>query len=235
MDTVTGFLLKLIAAVTMFIDHAGLLLWDDALWARAIGRIAFPIYAYLLAEGFRHTHDRKQYFLRIFLLGLFCQIVYFLAGEPFLLGVLLVFSYSLILCELVDRAKKSEGRTRAKWTLAFIGAAVAYLVFSIFFPCDYGIFGVLLPVMPTLFKPRERKTGLAAFSLCLAALWLYSVFVTDFRVQIFGFLALPFLYWYNGKPGKYRLKYFFYIFYPAHLGLLYLIAVYKATGGLKFW
>ena len=58
--------LKLIAAVTMFIDHAGLILFPQYRIFRIIGRLAFPIYAYCIAEGFRYTRNRKKYFLRVF-------------------------------------------------------------------------------------------------------------------------------------------------------------------------
>ncbi|MBQ7313175.1 MAG: hypothetical protein IJW81_06290, partial [Clostridia bacterium] len=88
----SSFVLKLIAAVTMFIDHAGLLLFPQWEIMRIIGRLAFPIYAFCIAEGFRYTKNRKLYFLRVFILGLMCQIVYTVVDRQLYLGILISFS-----------------------------------------------------------------------------------------------------------------------------------------------
>ncbi len=227
----TGFVLKVIAALSMLIDHAAIVLFDDTVWMRAIGRLAFPIFAYLISEGFIHTHDRFAYFRRICLLGLLCQLVYALAGEPFYLGVLLVFSYSLILCQLLDLVKRDEAG-RVKWLALFLAAMIAYFVFAYFFEVDYGPFGVLLPVIPTLFRDKGRK--FAAFSLGVAAVWLNVAITSNFRVQIFSFAALPLIWFYNGKPGEKRFKGFFYVFYPVHLALIYLVSVLMGKNSLPF-
>ena len=65
----TSFVIKIIAAMTMFIDHMGLMLFPHMDIFRIIGRLAFPIYAYCIAEGFRYTRNRLKYFLQIFILG----------------------------------------------------------------------------------------------------------------------------------------------------------------------
>ena len=66
----TGFALKCIALLCMVLDHVGYLLFPHALWLRVVGRVAFPLYAFLLGEGFLHTRDRKRYLLRLLLLYL---------------------------------------------------------------------------------------------------------------------------------------------------------------------
>ena len=103
----SSFVLKLIAAVTMFIDHAGLLLFPDLEIMRIIGRLAFPIYAFCIAEGFRYTKNWKLYFLRVFLLGLVCQIVYTVVDRQLYLGILIVFSISILLMACLDSFKKA--------------------------------------------------------------------------------------------------------------------------------
>lgn len=70
------FILKIIAVITMTIDHTGMLLCGNETWMRAVGRIAFPLYAFFIAEGFRHTKNRLRYFLDIFVLGQLCQFAY---------------------------------------------------------------------------------------------------------------------------------------------------------------
>ena len=71
----TGNQLKIIAMITMTVDHVGMQLFPRLLWLRMIGRLAMPVYAYMIAEGCRHTRDRKKYLLRLLGMGALCQIV----------------------------------------------------------------------------------------------------------------------------------------------------------------
>ncbi|MBQ1976765.1 MAG: hypothetical protein II227_04925, partial [Clostridia bacterium] len=84
---------------------------------------------------------------------------------------------------------------------------------------DYGFFGILLPVWMCPFEKKSHR--LAAFSMGLIALCVYYSYPALWSTQTLCLLALPLLLLYNGKPGKYRMKWFFYIFYPAHLALLW--------------
>ena len=96
----------------------------------------------------------------------------------------------------------------------------ASLLLSIFVDVDYGFFGIMLPVFTSVFEDRPRR--LVMFTATLIALSIDLVH-GGFTVQFWCLLAVPLVAMYNGKPGKYRMKYFFYIFYPAHLVLLYAI------------
>lgn len=218
----SGFLLKLIAAITMCIDHAGLLLFPHAEWMRAVGRLAFPLYAYCIAEGFRYTHSRKRYFLQLFLLGSACQIVYFIADGTMLFGILMTFSLSILLMSVADRARHAKPEDApAAWWIALAASVAAAFLLCRFVSFDYGFWGVMLPVWPSLFD--SRKSHLAAFSLGLAALCAYYALVGN-ALQSLSLLALIPLALYNGKPGRYRMKTFFYLFYPIHLAALQIIA-----------
>ena len=73
----TGNQLKLIALITMTLDHVGMLLLPRVRILRAIGRIAFPIFAYMIAEGCQHTRNRKKYLLSMASFATVCQVVYF--------------------------------------------------------------------------------------------------------------------------------------------------------------
>lgn len=77
--------LKWIAVLTMVIDHVGAILFPDQIWMRVIGRVAFPIYAYCLAEGFRYTSDYRRYLGRLALFAILSEIPFDLAfyGVPF--------------------------------------------------------------------------------------------------------------------------------------------------------
>ena len=163
----TSFVLKLIAAITMLIDHTGLILFPNQMIFRVIGRLAFPIYAYCIAEGFRYTRNRFKYFLRIFLLGLFCQIVYTIVSHDLYIGILLVFSISIIIMTFTDCVKTSvQGKKSALssfvsrvfhrnitneqdkvLSLVLCCASImAAFVLCIYVDVDYSFFGIMLPV-----------------------------------------------------------------------------------------
>ena len=215
------FVLKLLAAACMLIDHAGLILFPSQMWMRAVGRLAFPLFAFFIGEGFFYTKNRTKYFLRIFLLGVACQIPYAVVGYPLELGILITFSISLCLMELLSRAQTGfrEGKEGPAWLIAFTMAVAAAALLCHHVSVDYGFFGILLPVWMTPFRKKSHR--LAAFAAGLVALCVYFAYPTFLDVQILCLLALPLLLLYNGKPGKYRMKWFFYIFYPVHLALLW--------------
>lgn len=238
----TSFVLKMIAAVTMLIDHAGLILFPQYQIFRIIGRIAFPLYAYCIAEGFRYTKNRVKYFLRIFILGMLCQIVYTVVARQLYIGILLTFSLSIIVmaCTECVRTSMNGGKSAiAKFfeklscksisndsdrTLSIVcTAAVVIAVFALcmFVDVDYSFFGVMLPVFTNIFCDKSRR--FVMFCACLLALCIE---MTDsFSIQYWSLLTIPIIATYNGKPGRYRMKYFFYLFYPLHLAVLYGIAM----------
>lgn len=205
----------------MLIDHAGILLFPGAAWMRIVGRLAFPLYAFCIAEGFRHTRSRGKYFLRIFILGAACQIVYYVAAGDTLIGILIAFSLSILYMWLFDETKTAlRERKKSRYALltACVAALAALWLLCQFVEIDYGFFGVILPVLISLFEDRRAR-------LCAMAMGLIVLCVDTASVrQWFCLAALIPAALYNGQPGRHRLKYFFYIFYPAHLALLQLIA-----------
>ncbi len=235
----SSFVIKIIAAVAMFIDHAGLILFPQYDIFRIIGRLSYPIYAYCIAEGFRFTKNRLSYFGKIFLLGAACQLVYGFVDDELYIGILLVFSFSIVIMTFTDSCKASfrgdksavrklleklninlsnDGDKILSSTLAVLSVATAFVLTS-FIEFDYGFFGIMLPVFTSLFD--EKKKRMVMFSAALLAL---CIDVTpSFQIQYWSLLTIPILAFYNGKRGKYRLKHFFYIFYPAHLVFLYAI------------
>ncbi len=234
----TSFALKLIAAITMLIDHTGLILFPKVTIFRVIGRIAFPIYAYCIAEGFRHTKSRLKYFLRIFILGALCQIVYTLVTNDVYIGILLVFSMSIVIMTLTDSVKKAYNKKNSALSdlikrvfnirisnkldliisavLASLSVAIAYVI-CVHVEVDYGFFGIMLPVFTSLFDNRKQR--LVMFSACLIAL---CIDLTDvMMIQYWSLATIPLIATYNGEKGRHGMKYFFYVFYPLHLVVLY--------------
>ena len=229
----SGNALKIIAAVAMLIDHAGLLLFPRYIIFRVIGRLAFPIFAFMIAEGARHTRNRLRYFLTVLGVGLAIQAVYYFAMHDTELSIFMTFSFSIPLIYLLDGVKREIFRATPSpvrifaWITAFMIATV-----GVYFACrnlkvDYGFFGVMTPVATSLFMlPDGVGEALRRFdclpmhvATCGASLFMLSG--SGLSVQSYALLALPLLLLYSGKRGKWKLKYFFYVFYPAHLVLLW--------------
>ena len=93
----SGNALKLIAAAAMVADHVGYLFFPTVAALRIIGRLAFPIFAYMIAEGCGYTRNKLKYFLHVFLLAVICQIVYFVAARDTHMNILVTFSLAILL------------------------------------------------------------------------------------------------------------------------------------------
>ena len=219
----TGNQLKIIALVTMTIDHIGAQLFPGIRLLRIIGRLAFPIFAYMIAEGCQYTHHRKKYLLSMSGLAATCQLVYYFAMDSLYMCVLVTFSLSILLIYAVDHGRKQGG---AAW-LAPLGLLTAVYVLTDILPfllrrtdygIDYGLWGILLPVLVYLGRSRREKLWMLALSLILLGL-------TYGGPQWYGLLAIPLLALYNGKRGKRKMKYLFYIYYPLHLVVIHLLSI----------
>ena len=102
----SGNALKLIACVFMVIDHVGVFLLPQYYILRVLGRIAFPIFAFMIAEGARHTRNRLRYFLTVFISAVTVQIVYYVAMRSLEMSIFVTFSLSLPLIYSLDFVKK---------------------------------------------------------------------------------------------------------------------------------
>ncbi len=231
----SGNLLKIIAAFFMTIDHIGFMIYPDVLILRILGRISFPIFAFFIAEGCRYTKNRVRYLGTLAAMATVFQIVYFIAEESLYLSVFVTFSIGVSLIYLLDFCKKSFTTEKPSLPLrilstsCFILALGATYFLNRFAQVDYGLWGCVTPLFASLFLGIKGKGAWLDSIPCRVALLtlplLGLVFTVEipYPVQWFAFLALPLLLLYNGKRGKYKMKYFFYIFYPTHLLILYAI------------
>ena len=221
--------LKIIAMVSMALDHIGLLFFPDVAIFRILGRIAFPIFAYMIAEGCRYTKNRAKYLGMIAGMGFVFQIVYFVAMQSLYQGILVTFSLAIIAVYSIDgivKSKKIWGRLAALVGLAFVAAFVFVLptlLTGTDFDIDYGVWGILLPILVYFMPNHPWKVGAA--SLLLLARAIYYTVIVPIPLQWWSLLTVPLLALYNGERGKAKMKYVFYIFYPAHLVILYGIAM----------
>ena len=92
----SGNALKIIAAISMLIDHIGVIFFPQIKIFRILGRIALPIFSFMIAEGARYTRNKLRYFLTVFSLATACQIVYFLYDGDTYMSILVTFSISIV-------------------------------------------------------------------------------------------------------------------------------------------
>lgn len=217
----SGNALKLIAAATMVADHVGYLFFPTVTALRIIGRLAFPIFAYMIAEGCGYTRNKVKYFLHVFVLAVICQTVYFVAARDTHMNILVTFSLSILLIYAMDGIKAADSVAKRIGSVVVLAASVAavYLL-ARYVSVDYGFWGVMTPVLASVFRGKTDKRYVSVGMLG-AGLLLVSGYLGG--VQIYSLFALPLLLLYSGKRGRWKMKYFFYIFYPGHLALLYLI------------
>lgn len=212
----TGNQLKLIAMITMTVDHVGLVLFPQQILFRVIGRLAFPIYAFMIAEGCVHTKSMGRYLGTMAAVAAVCQVVYFVALDSLFQCVLVTFAMSVALIALLKNAM--EKKSAMAVAVFCVGVAAAYFITEVLpgllpstdFFVDYGFPGVMLPVMVYAAKGKLQKLG-------LCAVMLLALCPGVGNVQICALLALPLLALYNGQRGKWKMKYFFYLYYPLHL------------------
>lgn len=274
---ISGAIVKWIAIITMFIDHIGAsIFWQytatnhystDLLKIyhvlRYVGRISFPLFIFLLVEGFYYTKNRNKYLLQMLIFGIVSEIPFDLAfyRTPFhwqsqnvyftlCIGLLVIY----FLEKIDEKWKTAVGsnlviKTYIKALTMIAGFAIAY-----FAKTDYDISGVAgiivmysmrnnvsqLPIfqnvrgsiipanhhpktrghksqikLSQLRTPQMRFADMFAFA-CTCLILLFSSIT-----EIYGLFGLPVIYAYNGTRGK-QMKYFFYLFYPVHLLLLWI-------------
>ncbi len=239
---ISGSTLKLIAVITMLIDHTGAtvlravcrlpsvladpqrqLFWNSVYaHSRSIGRIAFPIFCFLLVEGFLHTRNVRRYAGRMLLFALISEIPFDLALKgnwyfpdkqnvyfTLLIGLLVLIGFRLIEQHVLSDSR-SVSSELVRWILcAAVLAAGMYLSYLI--DTDYNYKGVFL--IGILYLTRSSRL-LQCFAGAVSIAWEMPAPIAFLPVWL-----------YNGKRGL-RMKYFFYWFYPVHLLLLHAIVVF---------
>ena len=193
--------LKVIAMLSMLIDHIGVQLFPNCIVLRIIGRISFPIFAYMIAEGCFHTKNRAKYLGLIAVLGVGCQLVYYFAMGSLYQSVLITFTLSICVIFAVDLfIKKKDFLSGCLMVLTVLGvlftAAVAPVLWKAQgFKIDYGIIGVLLPIAVYYMPSKWWKVAATLAVLIVQGLARGGLFWV-------ALAAVPFLALYNGKRGK---------------------------------
>ena len=253
--TFDAYQLKWLAIIGMFLNHLVLSLHPVLpYWLQfplyAVGGLTFPIMAFLVVEGYRHTSNLRRYLLRIFLFGLLAQVPHTIAFGIFGLNIMFTIVLSLLMLVLYDKIQR-----RFLFWLIFVVACII----SVYF--DWGIIGPIMVLMYHCITNENRRRvlpsivgGLFNFIFVLLAIAGFLVVGISFSemvgvgfsmneyggfslseyggIPIFPsltfiigcFAAAYFIKNYNGERGK-PMKYFFYIFYPAHLLVLAILVI----------
>ncbi len=221
--TLSYFSLKLIACITMLIDHIGAVFFPNITLLRIIGRIAMPIYCFMLTEGAVYTRNKPKYLLRLLLSAFISELPFdmlFRSRADFSYqNVMFTLSIGMLCIFLSDSAKKKSGKVPGiilSVVIFALGCAAAEMIGS-----DYGYIGVLMVASFYFFK---GKPVAAAISLIAVNSVVYMIRsnMSGIPLQVFAALALVPIYMYGGKKGGggRAAKYFFYSFYPAHMIIL---------------
>ena len=220
-----GAILKILAVVFMTVDHVGMVLFPRYVVFRQIGRLAFPIFAYMIAEGCRYTRSMPRYWGLVTAVAAVCQVAYFVAMDSLYQCIFVTFSLSIGLIWLIKIAEDKGG---VRWLLPILGIGAVFFLTEVLpsilsntnYAVDYGFLGVMLPVAVYLGKNKWER-------LLFATVVLVALALDTGTIQFYSLLSVPLLALYNGKRGRGPGKYFFYIYYPVHLlliqGLSYLL------------
>ncbi len=245
----TGSMLKWLAILTMTMDHIGAVVltrvlrncpYNRGAWAwcnerdtyellfvimrvcRTIGRLAFPIICFLLVEGFFRTSARKKYLGRLFVWAVLSEVPFDYAfsaemvnwGFQNVMWTLLIGLTTMWVCEEI----KKKSAERKVWLVTGSGLSVAAgMILAQLMNTDYGAKGIAC-IMVLYFFRNNRL--LQIYMGALSFVW-----------ECFAMISFVFLAKYNGKRGS-RMKSFFYIYYPAHLIVLYVFCLIWGIEGI---
>ena len=196
----------------MFLDHYHYIIGGSKI-LNVVGRIAFPIFAFTLSEGYVHTRSLKKYLFRLFIFAVSIQMPSILFAYDYSMNIFFTLFLGLLSIYIFNLKK-----INIILKIILIGFI---LFFSQKFKLDYGIYGILLIMNFNIFRDYKFKI--------LMNFLVLNVFNTIFPkvfdlvdTQFFSLISLVFIFMYNGKKGR-SMKYFFYLFYPIHFFILEVI------------
>ena len=235
---ITSCALHVMAMVFMLCDHLWATLFPGQEWMSCVGRLAFPLFAFMTVEGYVHTANIKRYLQRLFVFALLSEIPFDLMyGSsifyPFHQNVLWTFFLAVFFLCVIDKANALKYRWMT-WCVWGLVALVGFLLGTIFMVDYYGV-GILTVFVFYFFRKRMWWCFLGQL-LCLAFLnihvlggFYYVITVAGYKIEIvqqgLALLALIPIWLYRGRQGYHSkvFQYFCYAFYPMHMLLLYLV------------
>lgn len=214
----------------MLADHIGDSILGRFSFLNLIGRISFPIFAFQTMQGYIHTKNLKKHMIKLLIFACISQIPFMLFLSTFTtniyLNVLFTFLLGTFALYIYDKCDNK--------ILGFLFVTIISII-AYFIKVDYGAFGILLIFVFYFFYNKNIKYNKLLMSICVILLCFINYLPDILNIPsltlyylafiIFTCLSLIFILFYNNKEGP-KLKYFFYIFYPLHLLILYLINIF---------
>lgn len=233
--------LHILAMGLMLLDHIWATMAMDQYWLTCVGRIAFPIFAFMVVEGYFHTRNLKKYLLRLLVFALISEIPFDLmmggtAFGPFHQNVLWTFLLGLLMIMWIERVRK-KGKLWAT-VLVSIGACLVGYLAGLLLMVDYFGAGVLTVLVFYFFRGRKwwcfagQLVCLGYINWEMLATYYYQTTIFGHPVELYqqtlAVLALIPIWLYHGKQGYHSkwFQYFCYAFYPAHILILSLIMLF---------
>lgn len=231
--------IKFIAIIAMTIDHVTWLLFpgfQKIWWVMAlhvIGRLTAPIMWFFMAEGFHYTRNVKKYILRLFVFAVISHFAFnFAGGIPFIpngmfnmTSVMWSLAWSVVLMVIFTTEKLT------KWAKIVLIILICFITF----PSDWSTVAAMCPVFLYLHRDDFKKQSLTLLIWTAIYASVYFIFMDKPYgiLQMATLLSLPILKQYNGERGQWKgMKWFFYLYYPAHLIVIGIIRVMLGTGSI---
>lgn len=239
----TTFGIKMIALVLMVIDHIGYYFEGSPIWLRWLGRVSFPLFLFCMVWGYHYTKNRKVHLLRLYIMSVF-MTVFGYAVDSFLpteygYGNHNIFVPMLLVCVLISAIELFQ-KDRKKGGMLLGGIFAVQILYSVL-PFARSISGdVLTGIIPNLylneygfefvalgvlmyFLKDKKEYFIAMYVIFCINQFSMQMIQGDIGCQWLMILALPVMLRYNRQKGP-GMKYFFYVFYPAHTFLLFYLA-----------
>lgn len=226
-------MLKILAMITMVIDHLALAFLPSSsllyLAGRLIGRIAMPIFAYKIACGFIHTSNLKRYAYKILLMTLAAQIPFTLLNNRgnFAAELLTHWNIGLTFLSALGVLYLLTSPREEHSLLRFIMLFILFITAS---HSDYGIYGLAMVIL--FYYCITYKTSMLLSTLSIGVLTILYYTLSDpslagymIKMQLPALLAVPLIHYVPDSKVK-RGKYFFYIFYPVHMFIIVILQFY---------
>ncbi len=219
----SSFVLKLIAVISMLFDHSGYVIFNSFSAFNFIGRLAFPIFAFQLTQGYTHTKNLKKYFLRLFLFAIISQIPFLLFRLKFVENIFVFNIFFTLSLGLANIWLYDKNKILGMISLVSFSTVAELLNF------DYGAFGIIIIFIFYAFKNNKVLMNFF-FIFAVILKYLFNLLIyfntiyfnSYIALCIFTILSIILIDFYNGKEGK-KVKYLLYIFYPLHLLILYFL------------
>lgn len=227
--------LKILALFFMFLDHLHVVFFKENsfIWLRCLGRLSFPIFAFLLTEGFFYTKDFSKYLKRMFIFALISEIPFDLmtSGTFFNFysqNIMFSFCIALIGMYLLEKLKKYSKLT---YIISSIYIVIFMFILATITFTDYAGSGLLIIFLFYFTKKIKYKKIIQLIGMFIINIFCFkSPYLTfnlfsysgKFPLQGMALFSLIFIFFYHGQLGP-KSKYFFYLFYPLHMLLLYLL------------